>query len=111
MKVKKMRIKEILRRFWLFSANKIKSYESVSKQPTQLLFKFNSSLRQKLGTNILQQILIEKDPVGLKNAVVYPHSGFVIRLMNWGHLLLCIKYYCLMHGNKKSQTFNHTTLN
>ena len=37
MKVKKMGITEILRRIWLFSANKIKFYESVSKQPTDLI--------------------------------------------------------------------------
>jgi len=34
MKVEKMGITEILRRIWLFSANKIKSSESGSKQPT-----------------------------------------------------------------------------
>jgi hypothetical protein len=32
--------------------------------------------------NIFHQTL-EKYPVGLKNAVVYPHSGFVTRLMNF----------------------------
>ena len=32
-----MGITEILRRTWLFSANKIKSSEYVSKQPTQLI--------------------------------------------------------------------------
>ena len=32
-----MVITEILRRIWLFSANKIKSSESFSKQPTQLI--------------------------------------------------------------------------
>ena len=37
MKVKRMGITEILRRIWLFSANKIKSSESFSKQPTQLI--------------------------------------------------------------------------
>ena len=37
MKVKRMGITEILRRTWLFSANKIKSSEYVSKQPTQLI--------------------------------------------------------------------------
>ena len=37
MKVKRMGITEILRRVWLFSANKIKSSESMSKQPTQLI--------------------------------------------------------------------------
>ena len=37
MKVKRMGTTEILRRIWLFSANKIKSSESGSKQPTQLI--------------------------------------------------------------------------
>ena len=45
-----MRITEISRRIWLFSANKIKTSESVSKQSTQLKLELNSSLRQKLGT-------------------------------------------------------------
>ena len=44
MKVKRMGITEILRRIWLFSANKIKSSESGSKQPTQLIVEFNSTL-------------------------------------------------------------------
>jgi hypothetical protein len=35
MKVKKMRIIEILTRIWLFSANKKKTSESVSKESTQ----------------------------------------------------------------------------
>jgi hypothetical protein len=43
MKVKRMGITEILRRIWLFYANKIKSSESGSKQPTQLIIKLNSS--------------------------------------------------------------------
>ena len=47
-----MRIKEILRRIWLISANKLKkNSESVSKQSTQLKIELNSSLQQKLGTN------------------------------------------------------------
>ena len=37
MKVKRMGITEILRRIGLFSANKIKSSESFSKHPTQLI--------------------------------------------------------------------------
>ena len=37
MKVKGMGITEILRRIWLFAGNKIKSSESFSKQPTQLI--------------------------------------------------------------------------
>ena len=53
MKVKRMEITEILQMIWLFSANKIKSSESVSKQPTQLIVKLNLLLRQKLGTQNL----------------------------------------------------------
>ena len=49
MKVKRMGITEISRRIWLFSANKIKSSKSVSKQPTQLIVELNSSLWQKLA--------------------------------------------------------------
>jgi hypothetical protein len=38
MKVKRMGITEIVRRIWLFSANKIKKiFESVSKKPTELI--------------------------------------------------------------------------
>ena len=37
MKVKRLGITEILRSIWLFSANKIKSSKSGSKQPTQLI--------------------------------------------------------------------------
>ena len=37
MKVKRMGITEILRRIWLFSANKTKISKNVSKQPTQLI--------------------------------------------------------------------------
>ena len=37
MKVKRIEITEILRRICLFSANKIKSFESISKQQTQLI--------------------------------------------------------------------------
>ena len=50
MKVKRMGITEILRRIRLFSANKIKSSEFVSKQPTQFIVELNSPLRQTLGT-------------------------------------------------------------
>jgi hypothetical protein len=50
MKVKRMGIKEILRRIWLFSANNIKSSESFSKQPTQLIIELNSSLRHIIVT-------------------------------------------------------------
>ena len=49
-----MGITEILRRIRLFSANKIKSSEYFSKQPTQLIVKLNSSLQyiiSQLTTN------------------------------------------------------------
>ena len=47
---------DFFRRIWLFLANKLKSSESVSKQPTQFIFEPNSSLVQKLGTLILVDI-------------------------------------------------------
>ena len=53
MKVKRMGITEILRRIGLFSENKIKSSESASKQPTQLIVELNSSLRHIIVTHIL----------------------------------------------------------
>ena len=51
MKVEGIEITEILRRIWLFSANKIKSSESFSKQPIQLIANLNSSLRHIIVTN------------------------------------------------------------
>ena len=43
---------EILKRIWLFSVNKIKSSESVSKQPTQLIVELDSSVRHIIVTKI-----------------------------------------------------------
>ena len=57
MKVKKMGKTEILRRIWLFSANEIKSSESFSKQPTQLIVKLNSSLQHIIVTIMLNQTI------------------------------------------------------
>ena len=48
--MKRMGITETLRRIWLFSANKIKISESVSRQPTQLIVEVNSSLRHIIVT-------------------------------------------------------------
>ena len=50
MKVKRKGITEILRKIWLFSANKTKSSESFSKQPTQLIVELNLSLRHIIVT-------------------------------------------------------------
>ena len=49
-----MGITYILGRIWLFSANKIKSSESFSKQPNQLIVELNSSLRHIIVTQELQ---------------------------------------------------------
>ena len=49
MKVKRMGITEILRMIWIFSANKIKSSESVSKQPTQLIIAADNWLNNLQG--------------------------------------------------------------
>ena len=56
MKVKRMGITEILKRIWLFSANKIKSSESFSKQPTQLIVELNSSFRHIIVTMALSAV-------------------------------------------------------
>ena len=53
MKVKRMGKTEIFRRIWLFSANKIKSSESFSKQPTELIVELNSSLRHIIVTHLV----------------------------------------------------------
>ena len=55
LKVQRMERKDILRRIWLFSANKIKSSESFSKQPTQLIVELNSSLRHIIVTQVWQE--------------------------------------------------------
>ena len=47
MKIKRMGKTEVLRRIWLFSANKIKS----SEKATQLIVKLNTSLRHIIVTN------------------------------------------------------------
>ena len=60
MKVMRMGITEILRRIWLFSANKIKSSESFSKQPTQLIVKLNSSLQHIIVTLACIKITLQK---------------------------------------------------
>ena len=44
MKVKRMGITEMLKRIWLFSTNKIKSSEYISKQSSQVKLELNSSL-------------------------------------------------------------------
>ena len=56
MKVKRLGITEILRRIWLFFANKIKSSASFSKQPTQLIVELNSSLRHIIVTYEMQEL-------------------------------------------------------
>ena len=64
MKVKRLGITEILRSIWLFSSNKIKSSESVSKQPTQLIIA--TEIRHILLTyyyslSLCQLLLIKKE--------------------------------------------------
>ena len=44
-----MEITEILRRIWLFTANKIKGSESFSKQPTQLIIAADNWLKKVEG--------------------------------------------------------------
>ena len=60
-----MGITEVLRRIWLFSANKIKSSESFSKQPTQLIIKLNSSLRHIIVTLFLMHSVLKQTQISL----------------------------------------------
>ena len=66
-----MGITEILRRIWLFSANKIKSSESFSKQPTQLIIELNSSLRQIIDSKVLRHNYLAP-----KSAYIYKFKTF-----------------------------------
>ena len=105
MKVKRMGITEILRRIWLFSANKIKSSESVSKQPSQLIVELNSSLWQKLGTlvpkikkSVKSLNNMSSDEILCKIIFVYRHRQLAIvqdrHFYKFSHLvILKIKHY------------------
>ena len=55
-----MGITEILRKIWLFPANKIKSSECFSKQPTQLIVEFNSSLWHIIVTIVCSVQFLDK---------------------------------------------------
>ena len=52
MKLKGMGITEMLRKICLFSENKIKSSESFSEQPAQVIVELNSSLQHIIVTTI-----------------------------------------------------------
>ena len=60
MKVKRMEITEILRRLWLFSANKTINSESLSKQPTQLIFELNLTLWHIIVTKYCNKLLVRQ---------------------------------------------------
>ena len=84
MKVKRVGITEILRRIWLFSANKIKSSESFSKQSTQLIFKLNSSLRHIIVTFTFIEYLSRPDHNSIlklihQNNYIFPTIGLWFR--------------------------------
>jgi hypothetical protein len=63
MKVKRMGITKVLRRIWLFSKNRIKNSESISKQPTQLIVELNSSLLHIIVTNATSSNVREIPPL------------------------------------------------
>ena len=69
MKVRRLGITEVLRRIWLFSANKIKTSESFSKKSTWLKLELNSSLWQKLDTNVVFTGSRDQDRITLKLAM------------------------------------------
>jgi hypothetical protein len=56
-----------LRRIWLFSANKTKSSESFSKQPTQLIVELNSPLH---NCHTGEQLFSYKNPTQVQLSIV-----------------------------------------
>ena len=73
MKVKRMGITEILRRIWLFSANKVKSSESFSKQPTQLIVQLIIAARMR---HSCQQTVVQKQFGAKKVSKSYKSKNF-----------------------------------
>ena len=92
MKVKRMGITEILRRIWLFSANKIKSFEFVSKQPTQLI----------IATEIRHNPLYfgSNETLIVKNGVFF-HRGFMLYRV----LFFCKRPFLAMFGQPAANSF------
>ena len=83
-----MRITEILRRIWLFSANKIKSSESFSKQPTQLIIELSSSLRHTIVTHP-SSLWSQITPTIQAGAPLLKENFFNPRTFVWIFQLLC----------------------
>ena len=87
-----MGITEILRRIWLFSANKIKSSESFSKQSTQLIVKLNSSLRHIIVT-------IEYDAAQVRRTPHYQSKfTFLVKSQNSILQLSLLIFFLKMHS-------------
>ena len=87
MKVKRMGITEILRRIWLFSANKIKR---VGKQPTQLNVQLNSSLRHISVTNISYVLQYYKITFNLRRSYCF------IPAKLQPYLIMGLKIHCFI---------------
>ena len=87
-----MGIKEVLRRIWLFSASKIKSSESGSKQPTQLIVKLNSSLWHIIVTIVFAQWQIKTINLNCLIFCAISLEGFVKTKYN--SLNLSLKKWC-----------------
>ena len=91
MNVKRMGITDMLRRIWLFSANKMKISESVSKQPTQLIIVANKChTRWHLKEGYLwgsQLICLVLDQVCLTemltSGIFYKKFFIMLNYVNW----------------------------
>ena len=90
MKVKRTGITEILISIWLFSANKTKSSEYFSKQPTQLIVHLNSSLQHIIVTQDLNfKLGIGGNCLHLKAENPLPLHSQIFRY--------CKSIFCLPH--------------
>ena len=97
MKVKRMKIKEILRRIWLLSANNIKPSESMCKQSIQVKLELNSALWQIIAAKIL--IATPSHIFGHYSSIIFfPPMSSMTQFTS----LTFAQNYMLFHLNRKN---------
>ena len=110
-----MGITEILRRIWLFSANKIKSSESFSKQSTQLIVELNSFRHIIVTQAPPDQLTIplnklpctEGAPAPLESCIARPHRATcrLIQRADWPASGLTVLISCEIKVEGSSLAF------
>ena len=103
MKVKRIGITEILRRVWLFSANKIKSSESFSKQPTQLIIAANNCHTKSKGLCVFFYKTCIWDSNEIRSRF-FSHNHQERRCFGGCRLLFRFFLVCVIRTRKKNDT-------